>query len=71
MENHQQITFNYVEKPQEKGITPLTKNNLRWRRKSREFAKIDLLATDLPVVQQTSTPMHLMTIAANFTDSSS
>ena len=52
--------------------TPLTQINQRWRRKSREFGKNDYEKVEPgTVARQTSTPMQLSSIAANFTDSSS
>lgn len=52
--------------------TPLTQINQRWRRKSREFGKNEYEKEETgTVVRQTSTPMQLTSIAANFTDSSS
>lgn len=53
-------------------VTPLTQINQRWRRKSREFGKNDNDKAETgTVVRQTSTPMQVTSIAANFTDSSS
>lgn len=56
----------------DKPITPLSKINLRWRRKSQEYSKIESHSTQQTgaVVRQTSTPMQMAITAANFIDSS-
>lgn len=57
----------------DKILTPLSKINMRWRRKSKEFGKIDPESMDPNgiLVRQTSTPMQMPNSGANFTDSSS
>jgi hypothetical protein len=66
------LSFQAEEKGSVKPITPLSQINLRWRRKSREFGKMDLHPTDHngEIVRQTSTPMQMTASAAHFTDSS-
>lgn len=57
----------------EKVLTPLTKINMRWRRKSKEFPKLDdQVLTEEEKRRQTSTPMIKNVLATKyFTDSSS
>lgn len=53
-------------------LTPLSKINMRWRRKSKEFGKVDGSASKEENQRQTSTPMQGNLLTTNhFTDSAS